>query len=194
MTASAVLEPMTDPTTTAPITVDRIVLTGFMGSGKTTVGRLLASRLGWAFHDLDDEIERRTGETIPQIFANKGESAFRRQESAALASLLGQQRMVLALGGGAPESFTNQLMLEQTPHTAVVYLKAPLATLVARCELQAADMQATARPLLSEAIERFARRSPIYERMARHSVETTEMEQTEVVDAILEVLQRGDKS
>jgi shikimate kinase len=190
---------MTDETTTpsmpdrpgpAPAGVERVVLTGFMGSGKTTVGHLLAERLGWTFHDLDDEIERRTGMTVPQIFAEKGEEAFRRQESAALASLLGKQHMVLALGGGAPETFANQLMLEQTPHTAVVYLAAPLETLVARCERQAEDREATARPLLSEAAARFQRRHPVYERMATHCVTTTEMEADEVVSAVLDILQK----
>jgi shikimate kinase len=176
-------------TAPSPTGVDRVVLTGFMGSGKTTVGRMLAERLGWTFHDLDDEIERRTGKTVPQIFAESGEAAFRRQESAALASLLGQHRTVLALGGGAPETFTNQLMLEQTPHTAVVYLAAPLETLMARCERQAKDSSATVRPLLSEAAERFQRRHPVYERLAQHRVTTTEMEEAEVVSAILEALQ-----
>jgi shikimate kinase len=199
MTAGAVLEPMTEPTST-PAThakpsqtlanVDRIVLTGFMGSGKTTVGRLLAAQLGWAFHDLDNEIERRTARTVPQIFAESGEAAFRRQESAALASLLGQHHIVLALGGGAPETFTNQLMLEQTPHTAVMYLKAPLETLIARCERQAKNTETTARPLLGEAAERFVRRRPIYERVARHHVTTSEMKADQVVDAILDELRK----
>jgi shikimate kinase len=199
MTASALLEPMTEETTSTtipnkptpvPAGVDRIVLTGFMGSGKTTVGRMLAEQVGWTFHDLDDEIERRTGMTVPQIFAEKGEEMFRRQESAALASLLGQHRMVLALGGGAPELLGNRLLLEQTPHTAVVYLAAPLETLVARCGQQAQDSSATARPLLSEAAERFQRRHPIYERVAKHHVTTTEMEAPEVVSAILRTLQK----
>ena len=116
-----------------PATIERVVLTGFMGSGKTTTGRLLAERLGWAFRDLDAEVERREGRTVPQIFAESGEATFRRLESAALASLLGQRRVVIALGGGAPEELGNQLLLEQTPKTAVVYLKAPLATLLERC-------------------------------------------------------------
>jgi shikimate kinase len=81
-------------------------------------------------------------------------------------------------------------MLEQTPHTAVVYLAAPLETLVTRCERQAEDGEATERPLLSEAAARFQRRHPIYERMARHCVTTTELEATEVVSAVLEALEK----
>jgi hypothetical protein len=73
-----------------PAGIDRIVLTGFMGSGKTTAGRLLAQRLGWRLLDLDNEIERREGRSVPQIFAESGEAHFRRAEAAALASVLGR--------------------------------------------------------------------------------------------------------
>ena len=82
-----------------------ICLIGFMGSGKTTVGRLLAARLGWTFVDLDDEIERRAGMPIVEIFEHEGEPRFRDLEHEALREQLalahkGQAR-VLALGGGA---------------------------------------------------------------------------------------------
>ena len=70
---------------TLPTTLRRIVLTGFMGAGKTTVGRLLAESLGWEFLDLDAHIEQRTGATVPELFARDGEPAFRRLESTALA-------------------------------------------------------------------------------------------------------------
>ncbi len=71
---------------------------------------------------------------------------FRHLESLVLASLLGQRRAVLALGGGAPEELGNRLLLEQTPHTVVVYLSAPFDTLIARCSVQATDPAAAARP------------------------------------------------
>ena len=79
----------------------RIVLVGFMGSGKSTVGRLLADRLGVPFADADDEIERAAGRTIPAIFAADGEAAFRELEAAAIERLLDGDAGVLALGGGA---------------------------------------------------------------------------------------------
>ncbi len=199
MTASALLE-MPEETMTptgpkpktqaVPAGLERVVLTGFMGSGKTTVGHLLAERLGWEFHDLDNEIERRTGRTVPQIFAESGEAAFRRQESAALAGLLGRSHTVVALGGGAPEGLGNRLLLEQTPKTAVVYLAAPLETLVARCERQANAEDGTERPLLGEAAVRFKTRHPLYERIARHTVTTTDASPDEVASLVLKALGR----
>ena len=168
--------------------VHRIVLTGFMGSGKTSTGALLAERLGWTFLDLDREIERRDGRTVPQIFSESGEAHFRRLESAALASLLGQRHLVLALGGGAPEELGNRLLLEQTPHTAVVYLSASFDTLVARCTAQATDPASTARPNLSDlnlAERRFRLRRPHYERIAAHTIHTAELTLDQTVDAVL---------
>src|ERR1700683_4779598 len=81
----------------------RIVLTGFMGSGKSTVGPLLARQLGWKFVDADDVIAAEAGATIPEIFAREGEAAFRERERAAIARLASEDALVLALGGGAIE-------------------------------------------------------------------------------------------
>jgi shikimate kinase len=172
------------------LAVDRIVLTGFMGSGKTTAGRILAERLGWLFLDLDHEIERREGRSVPEIFAERGEAQFRRAEAAALAVLLGRRNVVLALGGGAPEELGNRLLLEQTPHTAVVYLAAPFDRLVERCRAQ---VNSTERPVLANlelAAKRFETRRRIYERIASHSVETSHLDVEETVDAVLASLRR----
>ena len=106
--------------TQAPAHLRRLVLTGFMGAGKSTVGRLLAARLNWQFLDLDAHLEARTGATIPQLFERHGEAHFRRLESTALASALGRDHTVLALGGGTPEELTNRLLLEQTPATFTI--------------------------------------------------------------------------
>jgi shikimate kinase len=176
---------------TLPRTIERVVLTGFMGSGKTTAGRLLAARLGWKFIDLDHEIERRNGRSIPAIFATEGEAHFRHLETAALASLLGQSRVVLALGGGAPEVLGNRLLLEQTPRTSVVYLSAPLEHLLHRCRLQAEDPTATARPVLANldhATLRYSLRRPLYERIASHRIDTSILSIENTVEAILKSL------
>jgi shikimate kinase len=78
----------------------RIVLVGFMGAGKTSVGTLLARRTGWRFVDIDQEIEAEAGRTIPEIFATDGEAAFRRWEADAVARWVRQDHVVLAPGGG----------------------------------------------------------------------------------------------
>ena len=202
MTATLELAPETEPSAkseleenvrkrTAAPGVDRIVLTGFMGSGKTSVGRILAERLGWRFLDLDAEIERRDGRTVPEIFAASGEAHFRKQETAALAGILGQSRVVVALGGGAPEELGNRLLMEQTPRTAVVYLAAPLETLLERCERDDARTGTAGRPLLAQAEQRFAERRHLYERIAGHQVETSARSVEEAADAILEALGRN---
>lgn len=92
-----------------------IYLTGFMGCGKTTVGRLLAEEMGWPFVDLDDDIEAAAGATIGEIFATKGEAEFRRMEHEALKKRVHNvfcgQPVVLALGGGAFAQAGNRELL-----------------------------------------------------------------------------------
>lgn len=193
----------------------RLVLTGFMGAGKTTVGRLLAARLGWDFLDLDALIEARAGTTVPAIFSAHGEAHFRRLESQALASALGRNHIVLGLGGGAPEVLTNRLLLEQTPGTATVFLDAPFSVLFDRCMIQALNPEiphssgpasevtdtavsfsnktpsallGQARPIFADpaaAEARFRTRQPIYRRLARHTIETADLSSDQTVAAIL---------
>ncbi|WP_018922900.1 shikimate kinase [Salsuginibacillus kocurii] len=81
---------------------ERVVLIGFMGAGKTSVGEQLAERLGFTFLDTDHEIERKTARTIPEIFREDGEPAFRQIERKVIAELLEEEKkVVLSLGGGA---------------------------------------------------------------------------------------------
>ena len=79
-----------------------IFLIGFMASGKTTVGRLLAARLDWAFVDLDEVIEVAAGKTVAEIFAAEGEAGFRKRETEALREVVQRRKTVVATGGGAP--------------------------------------------------------------------------------------------
>src|SRR3990170_254708 len=88
-----------------------IFLVGLMGAGKTSVGKLLARRLGKAFYDCDQEIERATGVKIPVIFEIEGEAGFRARESRMLAELAGRRDIVLATGGGAGLSADNRKLL-----------------------------------------------------------------------------------
>ena len=100
-----------------------IVLVGFMGAGKTTVGNLLATRLGLPFADSDQVIEERTGRPVRQIFAEDGEAAFRALEHETIAGLLDGAELVLALGGGAAEHPGTQAKLTADPGIRVIYLQ-----------------------------------------------------------------------
>jgi len=176
------------PAAALPAHLRRLVLTGFMGAGKTTVGRLLAARLNWDFLDLDAYIESRTGLAIPSIFSTHGEARFRQLESTALASALGRNRLVLALGGGAPEVLTNRLLLEQTPATSTTFLDAPFPTLFDRCMMQALNPGATDRPIMADpaaAEASFLARHPIYRRLARLTLDTASLTPEETVTALL---------
>jgi shikimate kinase len=121
-------------------------LTGFMGSGKSTVGRLLAAQLAWHFVDLDAEIERLTSLPISQIFEQKGEAVFRDIEHECLARILGSAserdtRMVLALGGGTFAQPRNAALLRESglpprgSTTALIWLDCPMQDLLQRCVL-----------------------------------------------------------
>jgi shikimate kinase len=106
-----------------------LVLVGFMGAGKTTVGRLLAPELGVPFTDSDLVIEERAGKPIRQIFADDGEPAFRQLEHEVIADLLNGTDLVLAVGGGAVEhGLTRKLLAE----ARVAYLRVSLAEVLVR--------------------------------------------------------------
>lgn len=185
---------------TVPDGLRRIVLMGYMGAGKTSVGRLLARTLGWTFLDLDRHIEGRAGASVPELFAQHGEAHFRRLETNALANALALDGTVLALGGGTPEALTNRLLLEQTPGTLLLYLEAPFSTLYDRCMLESFAASEQVRPVLTtpaEAEARFHAREPFYRRLARHTVGTAERDTEATAEAILALLgsdlQRGLK-
>jgi shikimate kinase len=91
-----------------------IVLTGFMGTGKTTVGWQVADIVRWKFIDADEEIEARLGMTIPQIFETQGEDGFRRYESIVCRSLAARQRLVIATGGGMLVNPVNLSVMQST--------------------------------------------------------------------------------
>jgi shikimate kinase len=160
----------------------RIVLTGFMGSGKTTVGPIVAQRLGWKFIDVDDVIEAESGASIAQIFARDGEAAFRNREHATIARLSGMDALVLALGGGAIEREETRHLLLSTPGTFLVHLDVSLETTLARC----GGTEGT-RPVLADHTNlaaRYERRLPLY-RMAHVSIAVDTLTPAQVADAVL---------
>jgi shikimate kinase len=167
-----------------PRTIRTIVLTGFMGAGKSTIGALLAQALGWEFMDVDAAIEARAGKTIAEIFLEQGEAVFRGLEAEAIREHSLRENVVLALGGGALETETTRTFLASHGQTCLVFLNAPLEVLVARCLEQPA---ATERPVLADReglLRRFNTRLPYY-RDAHLTVSTEGLTQEEVVARIL---------
>ena len=128
-----------------------VFLVGYMGAGKSTVGRVLARRLNWAFEDLDDRIALREGRSVAEIFRHSGEAGFRRAERAALLQALQEARdgtaKVIALGGGAFVQPENAARLKAAG-VPTVFLDAPLEELWQRCQKQASELTAE-RPLLA---------------------------------------------
>jgi shikimate kinase len=120
-----------------------IFLTGFMGSGKTTVGRILAKLAGYDFVDLDESIAGRAGKTVSAIFNDQGEGEFRRLEREAIAALRGSNRTVVALGGGAYTFEENRERIARIGKT--VWLDCPLDSCLSRIEDDGS------RPLLGDA-------------------------------------------
>lgn len=160
----------------------RIVLTGFMGSGKSTVGPLIAARLGWRFVDADDVIVERAGIAISEIFARHGEAAFRAIERETIGALAAEDGLVLALGGGAIESPETRQLLRETPGTVLVHLEVSLETTLARCS--GTDHS---RPVLADRANlaaRYERRLPLY-RTAHVSIAADALGPEEVAEAVL---------
>lgn len=136
--------------------VNSVFLVGFMGAGKTSVGRALGQRLNWIFEDLDDRIQSREGRSVAEIFQDSGETEFRRAEHAALQQVLQELRgggaRIVALGGGAFVQRENAALLKAFS-APTVFLDAPIEELWQRCCTQASETGAE-RPLL-RSVEQF---------------------------------------
>ncbi|MEL7432383.1 MAG: shikimate kinase [Chloroflexota bacterium] len=145
--------------------IQNIVLTGFMGTGKSTVGQSLAAELGWVFFDVDTAIEHRTGLTIPRIFANFSEPFFRAIEKGICHEIALQKNLVVATGGGAIVDDDSRKILLETSFV-ICLLASPEAV---EERLQASD----ARPLAGEWRRLYDERLPIYEAMP-NKIDTTD--------------------
>jgi shikimate kinase len=161
----------------------RILLVGMMGSGKSTVGRMLAARLGWAYRDSDADVEATTGSTVPEIFERDGETAFRRAEADVLAGACALDTpVVVSAAGGSVLSPVNRRVLSQSG--AVVWLRARPATNALRVG------DGAGRPLLghdpAEAMARlYAERAPLYAEVADLVVDVDDLTPKQVVERIL---------
>jgi shikimate kinase len=157
-----------------------------MGVGKTTIGSLLAGKLGYSFIDMDNEIERRERATISDIFKEFGEARFRELESELVMELSVKNDLVIACGGGTLAYPDNAEMLKST--AIFVYLTASIDEVINRTSID------NTRPLLdvpdphSTILELFNHRKPIYERYAEISIDTNEKTPELIVSEILESL------
>ena len=161
---------------------ERVVLVGFMGSGKSTVGPLVAQALGFEFRDMDAWIESRIGLSLPQIFAERGEAAFRAEELALAREIQGLPRLVVAAGGGAFAQPETRAALASGAFA--VFLRCDLATLVQRVPFDGSRPLAVSRERI-EAL--FAERQPSY-RLADFEVNAAappEAVAREIVEAFL---------
>jgi shikimate kinase len=157
-----------------------------MGAGKSTIGRMLADRLGWPYLDSDDEVELSTGQTIPEIFEARGEAAFRAEEARVLAeATTSDGPAVVSVAGGAVLDAENRRRISRAG--LVVWLRASLSTLARRVGSGAG------RPLLDrgpkEALGRlYAEREPLYHELAELIIDVDALAAREIVDRIVREL------
>lgn len=169
---------------------ERVLLIGMMGAGKSTTGRLLAERLGWPYLDSDDEIERQTGRTVPDIWKGEGEPAFRAEESRVLAQACTTAGpVVVSVAGGAVLDPANRVLIRRAG--LVVWLRAEVSTLALRVGSGAGrpllqDGPAAALAHLSEV------RAPVYAELAHLVFEVDRMAPPQVVDRIVAALAREE--
>jgi len=167
-----------------------LTLIGYRATGKTTLAKIVAGRLGWEWTDADVEVERRAGKSIARLFSEDGEPAFREIEAHVIADLCRRDRLVVATGGGAPLRSESRRAMREAGK--VVWLRARPETILARMRADAAAT--TRRPSLTdeapleEIIHLLKARTPIYQRAADLVVDTDGRESTELASEIIEEL------
>jgi shikimate kinase len=165
--------------------MDNIIITGFMATGKTAVGKLLAEKLGCKFVDTDQQIERFTRKTITQIFAEEGEAAFRRLEKELLHWLIHYDKAVISIGGGMIVNKENLKTLKQMGK--IICLAAEPEVILARVKNE------THRPLLHTPnplarIKKLLASRKRYYSQADYTIDTSQLPVEEVVERIIEWL------
>ena len=165
-----------------------IALVGLPGSGKSTVGRQLARRLGRRFFDSDHEIVERTGVLIPTIFEIEGEEGFRRRESQTIAELSGVDNIVLATGGGAVLNPENRRILHETGWC--VYLNVPPVLLYERTKHDRNRPLLQVENPLAKLEELYAARDPLYREAAHFVVEGSHLVASGIVQQLLREFSR----
>ncbi len=162
----------------------RIYLVGFMGAGKTTIGRLLARRLRWSFNDLDEVIEAGEKQSVPEIFRAHGEPYFRDLEHQYLERLSGRPNSIVALGGGTFTREDNRDLADRTGLT--IWLKVSFPKVAERVKIDGT------RPMFQDrqqAERLFESREPAY-RLAKLHISTDDRAREDVANEILEAISK----
>ncbi len=163
-----------------------VFLVGLMGAGKTTVGRLLAKRLGWRFVDADQEIESRTGVPVATIFEIEGEEGFRDREAKVIAELTKQPDIVLATGGGAVLSQDSRRAMKEGGF--VVYLYATPEVLYERTKTDKTRPLLQVDDRLGKLRSLYVVRDPLYREVASFTVEVGRNQASQIVRRIQRAL------
>lgn len=175
--------------TPSPSAADLVFLVGYRCTGKTTIARLLAERLGWKSIDADEVLEAQAGRSIQQIFVDEGEPGFRNREYAVLRELCWLERKVVATGGGVVIRPENRKRMKDAG--AVVWLTADVDTICAR--LQADASTESRRPPLTvggraEVVELLRGREPLYREIAHFTLSSVGRTPEQVTDELLSLL------
>ena len=171
-----------------------VTLIGYRGTGKSVVAQALATRLGWSVVDADEEIERRAGRSIREIFESDGESGFRNLERDVMSELLARDAIVIAAGGGA--ILNDETRAEATRAGTVVWLTASVDTILNRLLGDATTR--SRRPALTDRDQRteieevLAVRTPCYQSAATVTVATDGRSPAEIADDIASQLHAGE--
>ena len=171
-----------------------ITLIGFRGSGKSSVGPLLAERLGMSFIDTDRQIEQQTRQSIAEIFAEQGEKYFREVEAKMLQTIYQQENQVVATGGGAVLNPQTQLLIQQKG--PAIWLQADVETTLKR--IQKDQATAASRPALTnldfrqEVVTLLNQREPIYRSLSDIRIDTDNATPEQIVEDILPQLATSD--
>ncbi len=158
-----------------------IALTGFMATGKSTVGRELAVLLGWDFTDTDEEITAKAGMSIQQIFGTKGEGFFRQIEEEVIQKVTLREKCVISCGGGAILSERNRFLLRENCYT--IWLHNSIETTIKRNENRCRPLLCCPDPL-EKAITLYKEREPLYAGSCDHSMCTEMLSPTVIASAL----------
>ena len=167
-----------------------LILIGYMASGKSTLGRILAKKLNYEFLDLDDYIETNENVSISEMFKTKGEIYFRKKETYYLKELLeSKTNLVLSLGGGTPCYSNNMEMILNTNNAKSIYLKASIPTLIARLKNEKSKRPLIAHietdDLLSEFIGKHLFERSQYYSLANATVTTDNKSENDIIEELI---------